>query len=112
MKDADGKEHSEVAMGSGPVDALYQAISAATKLNNRLLEFTIGSVTDGTKALGAVTVRVGAPEEDDQAQLDENLKHNAQTGLRRVLSQWRFVVCAVPCVWHGSAFCLVVLRDT
>lgn len=81
MKDADGKEHSEVAMGSGPVDALYQAISAATKLNNRLLEFTIGSVTDGTKALGAVTVRVGAPEEDDQAQLDENLKHNAQTGV-------------------------------
>jgi hypothetical protein len=49
-------------------------------LNNSLLEFNIGSVTEGTKALGQVMVRVGPPEEDHQAVLEENLKHNAQTG--------------------------------
>jgi hypothetical protein len=63
-----------------PTPIRYQAISRATKLNNSLLEFTIGSVTEGTKALGQVLVRVGPPEEDQQSVLEENLKHNAQTG--------------------------------
>ena len=74
----DGQEVSEAAMGTGPVDAVYQAIQRATKSTVLLNEFSIQSITNGTEALGEVTVRL---------QLDENPTHddliNPQTGLSR-----------------------------
>lgn len=78
----DGSEYSEAAMGSGPVDAVYRAIVAATKAQVELHEYTISSVTDGTQALGDVSVRL----EDTLPSSLENASGdllNPQTGLTR-----------------------------
>ncbi|OQR98506.1 2-isopropylmalate synthase [Achlya hypogyna] len=59
----DGTEVSEASMGSGPIDAIYSAISRATGCENLVLhEYTVESITDGIKALGDVTVRISEKE--------------------------------------------------
>ena len=42
--------------GDGPIDAVFQAINAATGVAAKLSEFTIGAVTEGQDALGEVSV--------------------------------------------------------
>jgi 2-isopropylmalate synthase len=42
--------------GDGPIDAIFQAINAATGIAAKLSEFTIGAVTEGQDALGEVSV--------------------------------------------------------
>jgi 2-isopropylmalate synthase len=42
--------------GDGPIDAVFQAINAATGVPAKLGEFTIGAVTEGQDALGEVSV--------------------------------------------------------
>jgi len=54
----DGKVLSDVAPGTGPVDAVYQAINRLVKVPNVLAEFTVKSVTEGIDAIGEVLVRV------------------------------------------------------
>jgi 2-isopropylmalate synthase len=44
--------------GAGPVDALYKAIDQLIGRQVNLLDYVIHSVTDGTDALGEVTVRI------------------------------------------------------
>ena len=44
--------------GDGPIDAVFQAINAATGAAPTLSEFTIGAVTEGQDALGEVSVVV------------------------------------------------------
>ncbi len=43
-------------IGDGPIDAIFQAINAATATNPVLSEFTIGAVTEGQDALGEASV--------------------------------------------------------
>jgi 2-isopropylmalate synthase len=43
-------------IGDGPVDAMFQAINAATGIAAKLSEFTIGAVTEGQDALGEVSI--------------------------------------------------------
>jgi 2-isopropylmalate synthase len=42
--------------GDGPIDAVFQAINAATGIAAKLSEFTIGAVTEGQDALGEVSI--------------------------------------------------------
>ena len=42
--------------GDGPIDAVFQAINAATGIAPTLSDFTIGAVTEGQDALGEVSV--------------------------------------------------------
>ncbi|KAL3666526.1 hypothetical protein V7S43_008159 [Phytophthora oleae] len=79
----DGQEVSEAAMGTGPIDAIYVAIKRATGMESiKLNDFSVESVTDGTYALGEVTVRVQEDKEEEEKTEDE--KHvNAQTGVTR-----------------------------
>ncbi|MEA2334858.1 MAG: 2-isopropylmalate synthase, partial [Solirubrobacteraceae bacterium] len=42
--------------GDGPIDAVFQAINAATGVASTLSEFRIGAVTEGQDALGEVSV--------------------------------------------------------
>jgi 2-isopropylmalate synthase len=42
--------------GDGPIDAVFQAIGAATGIAAKLSEFTIGAVTEGQDALGEVSI--------------------------------------------------------
>jgi 2-isopropylmalate synthase len=44
--------------GDGPIDAVFQAIGAATGVGAKLNDFTIGAVTEGQDALGEVSVVV------------------------------------------------------
>jgi 2-isopropylmalate synthase len=54
----DGSERTEVATGTGPVDASYKAISAMIEFPVRLAEYAVHSVTSGIDALGEVSVRI------------------------------------------------------
>ena len=45
-------------MGTGPVDAVYQAINRIVQVPNVLTEFAVKSVTAGIDAQGEVTIRV------------------------------------------------------
>jgi 2-isopropylmalate synthase len=52
----DGGSASGSFTGDGPIDAVFQAINAATGIAAKLSEFTIGAVTEGQDALGEVSI--------------------------------------------------------
>ena len=54
----DGKIVADAALGAGPVDAIYQAINRLVGVPNRLIEFSVNSVTEGIDAIGEVTIRI------------------------------------------------------
>ena len=43
----DGKTYMDAALGTGPVDAVYQAVNRIVGASNTLTEFTINAVTEG-----------------------------------------------------------------
>ena len=57
----DGVEHSSVATGDGPVDAVFNAIKTAVAHTAELRLFQVHAVTEGTDAQAQVSVRL----EDD-----------------------------------------------
>lgn len=63
VNSATNVETTHATIGTGPVDAVYQAISAMVKVPNTLAEFNVNSVTDGIDALGHVTVKVDSRSE-------------------------------------------------
>lgn len=74
-----GTEKSSSAMGTGPIDAVYNAIKEVVGRPNDLVEFKVSSVTDGQNALGEVTIKV-APAEDGRGK-------RSVAGLRRINTQ-------------------------
>lgn len=56
----EGQVLSEARIGVGSVDAIYQTIAAMTNVPHELIDYSVESVTGGTDALGAVTVKIGA----------------------------------------------------
>jgi 2-isopropylmalate synthase len=52
----DGEAGVGSFIGDGPIDAVFQAINAATGVAAKLSEFRIGAVTEGQDALGEVSV--------------------------------------------------------
>ena len=60
IKAPGGQEIVQSATGTGPVDAAFKAIDAIIGVPNRLLEFSVKSITAGIDALGEVLVRVQA----------------------------------------------------
>src|ERR1017187_5617913 len=54
----DGGSATGTFTGDGPIDAVFQAINAATGMAAKLSEFTIGAVTEGQDALGEVSIVV------------------------------------------------------
>ena len=55
---AEGAELSEAAIGTGPVDAVCQALNRLVQVPNELVEFSVKSVTEGIDAMGEVTIRL------------------------------------------------------
>jgi 2-isopropylmalate synthase len=53
-----GEILTDAAVGTGPVDAVYQAINRLVQIPNQLIEFSVQSVTEGIDALGTVTIRL------------------------------------------------------
>jgi 2-isopropylmalate synthase len=54
----DGAQLTEAAIGTGPVDAVCQALNHLAQVPNDLVEFSIKSVTEGIDAMGDVTIRL------------------------------------------------------
>lgn len=54
----DGKVLADAALGTGPVDAVYEAINRLTGVRNKLTEFSVNSVTEGIDAMGEVLIRI------------------------------------------------------
>ena len=54
----DDLEYRDAALGTGPVDAVYQAINRIVGANSTLLEFTINAVTEGLDAVAETTIRI------------------------------------------------------
>jgi 2-isopropylmalate synthase len=65
LRAPDGRVHVHASVGTGPVDAVFEAIDALIKAPSELLEYSVRSVTEGIDALGEVTVRVRALTERD-----------------------------------------------
>ncbi|MDX1412656.1 MAG: 2-isopropylmalate synthase [Candidatus Promineifilaceae bacterium] len=54
----DGQEYKDAALGTGPVDAVYEAINRIICVPNSLIEFTINAVTEGMDAIAETTIRI------------------------------------------------------
>ena len=64
MKGPSGVIKTESAQGTGPVDAVCQAINKIVGQPGELVEFAVNAITEGIDAVGEVTIRVreyGAP---------------------------------------------------
>jgi len=55
---AEGEILEAQATGSGPVDAVYEAIDKIVKIRSKLVEFSIQALTGGIDAMGEVTIRI------------------------------------------------------
>lgn len=55
---SDGAELTEASIGTGPVDAVCQALNSLARVPNELVEFSVKSVTEGIDAMGEVTIRL------------------------------------------------------
>jgi len=64
LRDPDGQMHVQAAVGTGPVHAVYTAIDQVIGVPNILLEFNIHAVTEGIDAIGEVTVRLQAENDE------------------------------------------------
>src|SRR5512136_185305 len=53
-----GETFADAALGTGPVDAVYQAINRIIGMPNKLTEFSINSITAGIDAVGEVLIRI------------------------------------------------------
>ncbi len=58
IRNPEGKELTDAAIGTGPVDAVYKAINRVVNVPNQLIEFSVQSVTEGIDAIGEVTIRL------------------------------------------------------
>ncbi len=58
LVDREGNEYTDVAYGTGPVDATYKVIDKIIHVKNDLAMFTVQAVSRGIDALGEVTVRI------------------------------------------------------
>jgi 2-isopropylmalate synthase len=58
LETLEGGERSQAAIGTGPVDAVCQALNQLAQVPNELVEFSVKSVTEGIDAMGDVTIRL------------------------------------------------------
>jgi 2-isopropylmalate synthase len=54
----DGQTLADAALGTGPIDAVCQAINRIIRVSNKLTEYTVKSVTEGIDAIGEVLIRI------------------------------------------------------
>ncbi len=58
LRDRAGRELIDSNHGTGPVDAIYNAVNRIVSMENDLIEFSVQSVTQGIDAMAEVTIRV------------------------------------------------------
>ena len=62
LRGPDGEVRTQAAVGTGPVDACFEAIGTLVGTRATLLEYAVHAVTEGIDALGEVTVRIRSEE--------------------------------------------------
>jgi 2-isopropylmalate synthase len=62
LRGPDGTVTVAAAIGTGPVDAAFQAIDKIVGVQATLVEFRVAAITEGIDALGEVTVRIRRDE--------------------------------------------------
>ena len=58
-----GESFTECAFGTGPIDAVYQAVDKIVQVENVLDEFSIKAISRGIDALGEVTARITSADD-------------------------------------------------
>lgn len=58
LKAKDGTIHREAAAGNGPIDALFKAIARVVKVDAKVVDYRVRSVTEDMDALGEANVEV------------------------------------------------------
>ena len=58
LRDEDGTEHQDAALGDGPIDAVFKAIERITGFHGKLCDYSVRSVTVGKDAQGEVSIEV------------------------------------------------------
>ena len=51
LRGPDGQVFTDAAHGTGPIDAIYQAINKVVRRPNELIEFAINAITEGIDAV-------------------------------------------------------------
>ena len=62
LEKPNGELIQDAAIGTGPIDAVYQAVNRIIDTPNELIEFSIQAITEGIDAMGEVTIRVQAED--------------------------------------------------
>jgi len=75
LRGPDRVSHTKAAIGTGPVDATYEAIDSIINIPCALLEFNIHAVTSGIDALGEVTVRIQAENGQNTMGAQSEVEH-------------------------------------
>jgi len=76
------KSEKALRLETGPVDAVYKAISEVTKNTAKLVRYEIRAVTSGTAAMGEVTVQL---EQDGPEDVGRRRFHGRDRGQRQSL---------------------------
>ncbi len=58
LRDTNGEIRQGLAVGDGPVDAIYSAIQKITQIESRLTDYRIRAVTKGKEAMGEVQIEL------------------------------------------------------
>ena len=76
----DGETYKDAALGTGPVDAAYQAINRIIGESPKLTEFSISAVTEGLDAQAEATIRIQPDKDDNKYALNpQTNQHYART---------------------------------
>ena len=76
----DGQTYMDAALGTGPVDAAYQAINRIIGESPKLTEFSINAVTEGLDAQAEATIRIQPDAGDHKYGLNpQTSQHYART---------------------------------
>ncbi|MFV9505224.1 MAG: 2-isopropylmalate synthase [Oscillochloridaceae bacterium umkhey_bin13] len=75
----DGQIHIDSGHGTGPVDAIYQAINRIIQRPNELTEFAISAITEGLDAVAQVTVRIREQGATDAGEGREGMDDSSST---------------------------------
>ncbi len=76
----DGETYKDAALGTGPVDAAYQAMNRIIGETPKLTEFSINAVTEGLDAQAEATIRIQPSNGDSSYALNpQTSQHYART---------------------------------
>jgi len=77
LRGPDGKIHTQAAVGTGPLHAVFTAIDEVVHAPAELIEYSLNAITEGIDALGESSVRVRANRSDGRI----NPQHPAHTAV-------------------------------